>query len=679
MSENVFKKVSSVLWISLVFFYSEIVLNLSTVKNLTVTGFFTILFFSITCGLSLTILTSLSTSCKVNRRLKILIQILAMIWYNIAYFIYLTFKIFYDVTTIFAGAADAAGGFSDQIFSMIFSANGIIHILLFALPLILYLIFNHKFDQNKAINIKQFIYGTLSVILSFSAALLCIGSDSSLFNLYTKEYNYQNAVKGFGLLASGVMDLEHANEGKEDVAFETEDTKPEKTSSPEPVQYGYSKMDIDFQSLSDQTDNEALKNMDAYVSSLTPSKENAYTGLFKGKNLIFISAEAFSDHVIDPTLTPTLYRLATKGIQFNDYYQPASAGTTGGEYENIFGLMPTRGGSSLKLTADHNNYMTMGSQLNRLGYDGWAFHANDYTYYSRNITHNNLGYSHGFFGYGNGVEQFVSKQWPQSDLELMQGTLPYYIHDKKPFNIYYMSVSGHNPYSWGGNAMSKKHQEQVQDLPYSDEVKAYIAANLELEDALTYLVQTLEDNHLADDTVIVLSADHFPYGLDNDNSGSLDELYGFHITNYLQRDHNRLILWSGSLEDKDPIQVNTPVSSIDILPTLSNLFGVEWDSRLLPGRDVFSDASPLVFNMNYDWKTDKGTYLSGNGSFTLADGVTMSDEEKNTYVQNISAIVRNKMNYCRGVLENDYYSHVFGPKPPSVEPTPLASPDQSTE
>lgn len=157
--------------------------------------------------------------------MKILFLILAMIWYNIAYFIYLTFKIFYDVTTIVAGAADAAGGFSDQIFSMIFSINGITHILLFALPFILYLIFNHKFDENKAITIKHFIYGTLSVILSFSAALLCIGSDASMFNLYTKEYNYQNAVTDFGLLASGIMDLSHVNEGKDDVAFESEDIK----------------------------------------------------------------------------------------------------------------------------------------------------------------------------------------------------------------------------------------------------------------------------------------------------------------------------------------------------------------------------------------------------------------------------------------------------------------------
>ena len=344
--------------------------------------------------------------------------------------------------------------------------------------------------------------------------------------------------------------------------------------------------------------------------------------------------------------------------------------------------MPTKGGSSVKITADYNNYFTMGNQLNRLNYNGWAFHNNDYTFYSRNLTHNNLGYSNGFMGFGNGMENYVTSQWPQSDLEMMEGTVDFYL-SHQPFNVYYMSVSGHNPYSVSGNAMSAKHWDEVSGLDqYNDEVKAYIASQLELEDALTYLVNQLEQAGIADDTVIVLSADHFPYGLDYDesleNSTNLDNLYGYTVTNYLERDHNRLILWSGCLEDMDPIVVDTPVSSIDILPTLSNLFGTEWDSRLLPGRDVFSDAEPLVFNMNYNWKTDQGYYLSASGTFYPNEGVTVSDD----YVDRIRTLVRNKINYCNGVLSTDYYAHVFGseePAGPSPIPTPALEPESSAD
>jgi phosphoglycerol transferase MdoB-like AlkP superfamily enzyme len=401
--------------------------------------------------------------------------------------------------------------------------------------------------------------------------------------------------------------------------------------------------------------------VDEYVRSLEPTNKNAYTGLFKGKNLIFISAEAFTAEVIDPELTPTLYRLATKGINFTDYYQPASAGTTGGEYANLMGMLPTAGGKSMKNTQNNHNYMTIGSLLNDEGYYGKAFHNNNYKYYSRHKTHVNLGYSDGYMGYGNGMEEYVEKTWPESDLEMIQGTLPTYI-DQQPFNIYYMSVSGHSDYSVEENAMSKKHWDEVKDLDYSDTVKAYLAAQLELEAALTYLVDELENAGIADDTVICISADHFPYGLDQNETDSyeyLSELYGYEVTNNFERDHNRLILWSGCLEDEEPIVVSSPTFSPDILPTLCNLFGIAYDSRLLPGRDVFSDSEALVYDLSYNWKTDYGTYYASKGKFVPAgDDVEIPDG----YVDQIKQIVKNKINYSKKVLNLDYYAHVFSDK-----------------
>ena len=352
------------------------------------------------------------------------------------------------------------------------------------------------------------------------------------------------------------------------------DPQPTTTPEPTPPPTEYNKLDIDFAALAESSSGTEAE-MDAYVATLQASNKNEYTGLFAGKNLIMITAEAFSGDIIDPKLTPTLYRLANKGIQFKDYTQSATAGTTGGEFAYIFGMLPTDGGSSMNDTKNYNNYYTMGSQLNRLGYYGKAYHNNTYTYYDRDVTHINLGYSDGYMGYGNGMEEYVTWQWPQSDLEMIQGTLPEYIN-KPHFNIYYMTVSGHSGYSPDANAMSKKHWEKCKDLPYeSEDVKGYIACNLELEDALTYLVDELEKKGIADDTVICLTADHFPYGLDDDaslgNMPLLSELYGYPVNNYFERDHNTLIIWSGALEEMEPIVVEDPVSCVDILPTLSNL------------------------------------------------------------------------------------------------------------
>ena len=210
--------------------------------------------------------------------------------------------------------------------------------------------------------------------------------------------------------------------------------------------------------------------------------------------------------------------------------------------------------------------------------------------------------------------------------------------------------------------MTSRNWSRVQHLPYSDAVKGYFAANLELEDALSYLVATLEEKGIADDTVICISTDHFPYGLDSGgtlgNMPLLSELYGYNVQNYFQRDHSRLIMWCGSLEDKEPIVVDTPTFSLDILPTLSNLFGTEFDSRLFVGRDVFSDASPLVFNTHYDWKTDLGTYYASSGKFVANEGVEVPEN----YVSNIKAQVRNKMRYCSLALDSDYFRYLFEKK-----------------
>lgn len=103
--------------------------------------------------------------------------------------------------------------------------------------------------------------------------------------------------------------------------------------------------------------------------------------------------------------------------------------------------------------------------------------------------------------------------------------------------------------------------------------------------------------------------------------------------------------------------VGAPTSSLDIVPTLSNLMGTEYDSRLFPGRDALSDADPLVFNLAYDWKTDLGTFLASTGKFTAAEGVPVPEG----YVKRMQSTVRNKVRYCKGVLDTDYFRLLMEP------------------
>ncbi len=711
-------------FLSLSCFYTEMVFKLSVETLHTGSSFVFLALFSLCAGLVVSGIISLLPRKAVQILVPFYLGFLFLI-FVVEFLVYRQFKVAYDLNTILNAATDALGGFGADIRRLIFCFDGISHIALLLLPLILWFLLRKKIIgqlPQKGIWRRRMGWAVYFPLAHLAGGAACYGGALFLIlccglhkDIYTNQYNFESAVMQFGLGEGLCLDIRNLASFKTSVpVFESMEVElvrgtdldgshvsgkeetifggkavvqakeaacswevsilQERTSSPSaktvqeeepatPVVYGHSVSSVDFAALAGAGGNCA--DIDAYVSTLTPSSQNAYTGAFAGKNLILICAEAFSGFLIDPELTPTLYRLSTKGINFNDYYQQSIAGTTGGEYQLLFGLIPTSGGSSIKEITQNGTHTNMGALLNDKGYFGMTFHNSTYTYYDRHETHTKLGYSGGYMGVGNGLEDLISPKWPASDLELMQETLPMYM-DKQPFNVYYMTVSGHSVYAFGNNAMSRENKDAVDawceknNLSYTEPVRAYIAANLELEKAVDYLVKTLEEKGIADDTVICIAPDHFPYGLDSDaslgNMPYLSELYGYPVNTYEERDRSRAIIWCGALEDHEPIIVDTPASSVDILPTLCNLFGVEWDSRLYVGRDVLSDALPLVFFGNYDWKTDLGHYSSSKNIFTPTDEDAVIPED---YVKQISSIVRNKMTFSKSVLSHDYYTHVY--------------------
>ncbi len=435
---------------------------------------------------------------------------------------------------------------------------------------------------------------------------------------------------------------------------------PEPTPEPTPVPSGPNIMDLDFSRV---VKPDQAVSLSRYIQSRTPTEKNRYTGMFKEKNLILITAESFARELIDPELTPTLYRMANKGIVFEDFYQPAWGGSTStGEYSWLTGLAPTDP-LTMMLSHDKNLYFTMGNQLQRLGYASHAYHNGSYDYYDRDMTHKNLGYS-SYIGVGNGLEEgLTAGEFPHSDKEMIEFTLPQYI-DEQPFSVYYMTISGHPAYAFSAEAndMAMKNRDVAENLPHSFAVNAYIACNLELEYAMESLIRSLEEAGIADDTVIALVPDHYPYGLSPGSAwGSgvdgITELFGYKPEQPWERDHNAAIIWCGALEKLDePIRVSGPVSSLDILPTLSNLFGLDYDSRLLAGNDVLSDAERLVFWNDCSWVTEKGTYSAHGDVFTPAEG----QETDKDYLERIHADVRNKINLSWTIEYCDYYRLLFG-------------------
>lgn len=601
------------------------------------------------------LLVELVKPVKAKRWIVAVVGTLMTVVYLVEFYCLDAYHMYMTPAMIFRGAKGVATDYSDLVVSLLTRDIWRIALMLAPAWLAAFLL------EPMRCSGKQLALTAGTCLACFGAGICFLHQANGDVKALKPNHDFEGSIRSLGIPLAVIQNLTvDVGGGQPELTLESvpaptrprpaEQTKQENVEATEPaVVYEPNVLPVDFGSLS--RNYESINN---YILAQEPSYQNEYTGLFKGKNLILITAEAFTAEVIDKERTPTLYRLANEGIHFTEYYQPAWGGsTTGGEMSNLFGVVPDCSGGMFQITNQHP-FVTMGYQLGKEGYFSMAFHNNTGSFYDRFATHINLGYD-AFITPDEGMQ--VKGRWPQSDLEMMEDTIPRYI-DHQPFNIYYMTVSGHSIYEINSNAMSRKNYADVENLNYSEPVKCYLAANQELEYAMAELVRQLEEAGIADDTVIVISPDHYPYGLDEsrtwgNSKNCLGELFGVDEVTDVIRDHSALIIWSGCLEGKN-ITVDAPVFSLDVLPTLSNLFGVEFDSRMFVGRDVFSDKEPLVFWPNKSWVNEKGTYLSATETFIPRGDETVDE----AYLKWMKSVIVNKINFSYAIQQQEYYRYL---------------------
>lgn len=516
---------------------------------------------------------------------------------------------------------------------------------LILIPAILFIIFNNKifeYKRNKGIILYTFIIGLIVSVLSSYVLIKKYdkGQLYSLNNLIYKTHAPMLTINKTGLLTMEVIDIYRYFFGFEE-NFDIKKDEVKNVSK----KIEYNKLDIDFDKLIEESNDETIKSMHEYFSSLTPSEKNKYTGMFKGKNLIFITAEAFDTIAIDENITPTLYKIANNGFIFNNYYQPLyPVSTSDGEYMNVMSLIPKEGVWSFYKTS--KNYMPfgIGNMFKKLDYNTYGFHNHNYNYYHREKSHTNIGLT--YYGCGNGLEKKMNcKHWPNSDFEMIKATTPYYLNDDKPFMTYYMTVSGHLNYNFSGNNMASRNKSKVKNLNYKDSIKAYYATQIEFDRAIEELLNELEESGKLDDTLIVIAPDHYPYGLTTKDMNTVSRI---DRTDKFENYHTSLIMYNPKIENK---VVDKAISGIDILPTIYNLFGIDYDSRLLMGSDIFSNTEHIVILSDRSFITSKGKYNSITGEFSNPN---VSKE----YIDNINKIINEKFKMSSLILEKDYYKEL---------------------
>ena len=545
-------------------------------------------------------------------------------------------------------------------------------LVIFAAPLIIYGVLSARgFRERRLIP----LFTCLS--LTLAALFLCIPmavidsrdhADGSPYQLLFEEWQTDGGTKEMGIFVNLLQDIRKCvtydgNEVsdlsgksldelvKKDVTDTPEPTREPSstpTPTPTPIDKSPNALDIPFETLAEKETDSAVKAIHEYMASAETTNKNEYTGLFAGYNVIMLTCEAFSTWAIDEELTPTLYKMANEGFVFENFYNPIwITSTSDGEYAECMGLYPDlQKNNSFKRAGTNGNYLPycLGNLLKPLGYACYAYHDNTYTYYGRDKSHPLMGYE--YKAVGNGLE--IKETWPESDLEMMQVSMDDYINEEH-FHAYYMTVSGHMRYTWSGNQMAAKHREEVEDLPYSDACKAYIACNMELDQALSYMITRLEEAGKLENTVFVFTGDHYPYGLELDE---IRELSKWEIDETFELYRSTLVIWSASMEE--PVPVEKLSSSVDILPTVCNLLGLDYDSRLYTGHDIFSDNSPLVIFKDGSWITEYMKYDAKTGEKTLLTDAVLPED----YVSQVKEIVKTRLAISRGILNNNYYKYL---------------------
>ena len=310
---------------------------------------------------------------------------------------------------------------------------------------------------------------------------------------------------------------------------------------------------------------------------------------------------------------------------------------------NLTSLIPKEGVWSFSKSSKISMPYGIGNIFKKDGYVTYGFHNHNYKYYDRNKSHKNIGLT--YYGCGNGLEKKMNcKHWPNSDKEMIDATINYYIDNDK-FMTYYMTVSGHLNYNFNGNNMAYRNKDKVKNLPYSKAVKAYYATQIELDKAMESLLKELESKNKLNDTLIVIAPDHYPYGL---TTKQMNEVSTIDRSDKFEKFHTTLIMYNPNIEKTE---VNKVISSIDILPTIYNLYGIEYDSRLLIGRDIFSDNEHIVILSDRSWITDKGRYNSVTKKFTNNTDEVIDED----YINRINTIVNQKYSMSSLVLSNNYY------------------------
>ena len=521
---------------------------------------------------------------------------------------------------------------------------------------ILYFVFLDKKSDNFKLS-KQFI--NTFVLMLLSGSLFYVSITLSVFqnklqtvsnvNLFLTASNPSLTIEQFGTTGFGILDVRaiiHPIHIMEDYVAVKEEREINDNSRIID--------DTAFSSVIENETDDTMKAVSNYFINKTITDKNDYTGMFKDKNLIVIMMESATDIFINQEYYPNFYKLYSEGWSWDNNYSPRnSCATMNNEFSGMTSLYSIYNTCTASKYKNNSYFESIFNLFNKQNYV--TFSSHDYTeaYYPRSTIHKNMG-SGEYYGVQKlGISYSNEyKNWANDD-EFMEAVLK--IIDKKTSNnehfmTWLTTVSSHQPYSVD-SIQGDKFYNMTKDTGYSSDVRKYMSKLKILDDGLGVLLRGLKDRGILDDTVIVLYGDHYPYGISKEH---LNEVLEYDTEEDMNAEQVPFVIYNSTIEAK---KFDQYTFYLNILPTLANLFDLDYDPRYYLGTDLFSnDAESLTVFADGSWKNEIGYYNAKKNKIKYYTDKTYTTEELNEINNEIST----KVNISSTVIKENYFEHLKG-------------------
>ena len=590
---------------------------------------------------------------RLSYKAETIISFIIILFFGIYAFVELDFRTF--IETYYSLQALADGGFRVQTFVIYFIRSAAWTYYLCLLPALIYLLLRKGNRERTPLSFRWLIASFLC-----AGGLLCsfLYAEKPLAEAVRNQDNFDTIIAHTGIntfLFEDIFSLFQVREDNlMDVNIEETVKEPEKEETEDPADIideteeetvSYERKFDDSRWISDYENetNDNIRIIDSYLMNRPIEDRNEMTGIFEGYNFIYFLVESLDYVGIDEQLTPTIWKMMQDGYFFSHHYTPVfSCGTGDSEFASMTSLMPYGSSCTVYSATLNELHCSLAGLFKNAGYTTYGFHNWNDEFYNRT----ELSQSYGIDTYMDidDLNFTLVKGW-QSDALLAEKALPYFVNDDHFFTFFVTSTM-HWPYdvdSYYGNAYLSEINAVHPDYPI--EIKRYLSKTMEFDRMLKTLMDGLEEAGKLENTVFCFWPDHHPFNLSSSNIRKYTTVidryqdYGFYMS--------PLIIYCDSVKGEE---ITNVCSTFDHLPTVANLFDLNYDPRLYVGSDIFNDNCRVIMT-NGDWISNLGIYVNSSGKF-----VPFTEEYSQEEVDSVSAEVKNMIKVSRAMVSTDYFS-----------------------